>query len=476
MQSLLTYVFVLFWTVLASGQTVHTVYDFTINVVEMRESHGFDRGMDKSDTLAVYGWSADGARLWVRDGSGDGLDYLGSLTLSTEDGETRLETAAVVGGVIRVGKDGRQTAECHVTDHLGSVRVVMDGAGDALERNDYYPFGARYGEEGWPESANRFKFNGKEEQETGDLGFLDYGARMYDPAVGRWWSVDPAAGEFCSLSVYSYCGNSPLVNMDPDGSWFTRYVDKDYNTLFQTDDGSEDIVMVPGGYIQDFERYAAMYASSAGMRSLFDSQGWNSHWRQEFGLAPRQLTEGQLAVLELFNSEWAKDKAVRNMLNPSGGNMVSMAFAEALSQWTNPELVIGGLSVGLGGLSAVNTSVTTAMAQTTGTRSSWLNWLKNGGKTFAQYKKAHGGTKTLDMVVTSTGEQRISMEFHHLFITRRMQKRYGLPNWMVNNRLNVVRLNTIQHALIDSYRFRFLKKGIKSEVGWFNKYNWFYKF
>ena len=43
MQSLLTYVFVLFWTVLASGQTVHTVYDFTINVVEMRESHGFDR-------------------------------------------------------------------------------------------------------------------------------------------------------------------------------------------------------------------------------------------------------------------------------------------------------------------------------------------------------------------------------------------------------------------------------------------------
>ena len=194
MQSLLTYVFVLFWTVLASGQTVHTVYDFTINVVEMRESHSFDRGMDKSERLAVYGWSADGTRLWVRDGSGNGLDYLGSLTLSTEGGETRLETAAVVGGVIRVGSDGRQAAERHVTDHLGSVRVVVDGAGDALERNDYYPFGARYGEEGWPESANRFKFNGKEEQETGNLGFLDYGARMYDPAVGRWWSVDTGRG------------------------------------------------------------------------------------------------------------------------------------------------------------------------------------------------------------------------------------------------------------------------------------------
>ena len=218
MQSLLTYVFVLFWTVLASGQTVHTVYDFTINVVEMRESHSFDRGMDKSERLAVYGWSTDGARLWVRDGSGDGLDYLGPLTLSTEGGETRLETAAVVGGVIRVGADGRQTAERHVTDHLGSVRVVVDGEGGALERNDYYPFGARFGDEGWPESENRHKFNGKEEQEIGNLGFLDYGARMYDPAVGRWWSVDPAAGERLAFSGYAYCSSNPVNRTDPDGS------------------------------------------------------------------------------------------------------------------------------------------------------------------------------------------------------------------------------------------------------------------
>ena len=187
---------------------------FGYNVLDLLETAVAGEG----DTLAVYGWSADGARLWTRDGSGDGLDYLGSLTLSTEDGETRLETAAIGGGVIRVGKDGRQTAEYHVTDHLGSVRVVVDGAGDALERNDYYPFGARYGEEGWPESGNRFKFNGKEEQVTGNLGFLDYGARMYDPAVGRWWSVDPAAGERLAFSGYAYCSSNPVNRTDPDGS------------------------------------------------------------------------------------------------------------------------------------------------------------------------------------------------------------------------------------------------------------------
>jgi len=78
---------------------------------------------------------------------------------------------------------------------------------------------------------------------------------------------------------------------------------------------------------------------------------------------------------------------------------------------------------------------------------------------------------------TSTGVQRISAEFHHGIITQRMQRAYNLPNWLVNNRLNVWKLNTIQHALIDPYRFRFLRAGIKESVGWFGKdFTWITKF
>ena len=36
-------------------------------------------------------------------------------------------------------------------------------------------------------AANRFKYNGKEEQVTGDLEWLDYGARMYDSGLGGWF-------------------------------------------------------------------------------------------------------------------------------------------------------------------------------------------------------------------------------------------------------------------------------------------------
>ncbi|MHA3789597.1 hypothetical protein ACX0HA_15405 [Flavobacterium hauense] len=98
------------------------------------------------------------------------------------------------------------------------------------------------------------------------------------------------------------------------------------------------------------------------------------------------------------------------------------------------------------------------------------------GKTFQQYKAMRGGTETLAMIETSTGIQRISTEFHHVFISQRMQKAYNIPNFAVNNRINVWKLNTIQHSLIDPYRYNFLRAGIKPQVGWFNEYNWFTKF
>ena len=96
--------------------------------------------------------------------------------------------------------------------------------------------------------------------------------------------------------------------------------------------------------------------------------------------------------------------------------------------------------------------------------------------TFKAYKTMRGGTRTLGYIATSTGRQRISTEFHHMFISQAMQKKYNLPNWLVNNRLNVWKLNTIQHSLLDKYRFSFLRKGLKPDVGWTKKYNWLTKF
>lgn len=64
---------------------------------------------------------------------------------------------------------------------------------------------------------NAYKYNGKELNEDLGLNLSDYGARWYDAAVGRWWSVDPLAVEYAPISPYAYVANNPVNAIDTDG-------------------------------------------------------------------------------------------------------------------------------------------------------------------------------------------------------------------------------------------------------------------
>jgi RHS repeat-associated protein len=67
-------------------------------------------------------------------------------------------------------------------------------------------------------SANQFLYNSKERQDEFSLGWYDYGARMYNPNIGRWNGVDALADSFLTVSPFSYVINNPISNIDPDGN------------------------------------------------------------------------------------------------------------------------------------------------------------------------------------------------------------------------------------------------------------------
>ena len=68
-------------------------------------------------------------------------------------------------------------------------------------------------------SGYRYGFNGKEKSDEvyGEGNVYDYGARIQDPRLGRWLSVDPLQLKYTDLSPYQYCANSPISAKDPDG-------------------------------------------------------------------------------------------------------------------------------------------------------------------------------------------------------------------------------------------------------------------
>ncbi len=65
----------------------------------------------------------------------------------------------------------------------------------------------------------RFGFQGQEKDDEvkGNGNSLDFGARIYDPRVGRWMSVDPDFSKYPWISPYNFVSNSPISRVDPSG-------------------------------------------------------------------------------------------------------------------------------------------------------------------------------------------------------------------------------------------------------------------
>ena len=103
-----------------------------------------------------------------------------------------------------------------ITDHLGSVRLVVKAEdGTVAQRIDYDEWG-RVLEDTNPGFQPFGYAGGLYDWET---GLVRFGARDYDPSVGRWTAKDPILFEGGQVNLYVYVGNDPVNFMDPTGLW-----------------------------------------------------------------------------------------------------------------------------------------------------------------------------------------------------------------------------------------------------------------
>jgi RHS repeat-associated protein len=101
-----------------------------------------------------------------------------------------------------------------ITDHLGSVRLVVNAAtGEVAQRIDYDAFG-RVLQDTNPD-FQPFGFAGGLYDD--DTGLVRFGARDYDAVAGRWTAKDPVLFEAGAANLYSYVLTDPVNNLDPSG-------------------------------------------------------------------------------------------------------------------------------------------------------------------------------------------------------------------------------------------------------------------
>jgi RHS repeat-associated protein len=103
-------------------------------------------------------------------------------------------------------------------NHINSNSVITDSSGNEVTRLVYLPFGELSRPNSSGTDTVTSKFTGQEYDE--EMGLYYYGARYYNPKVGRFLSPDPLIGDIGdpqSFNRYSYVENNPINYIDPAG-------------------------------------------------------------------------------------------------------------------------------------------------------------------------------------------------------------------------------------------------------------------
>ncbi|SED96141.1 hypothetical protein SAMN04487765_0932 [Tenacibaculum sp. MAR_2010_89] len=118
-------------------------------------------------------------------------------------------------------------------DHLGNVRLsytdnnndgIITASTEIIEESNYYPFGLKH--KGYNNNVSALgnstaqknkTFQGQEYHDELGLNVNEFKYRFYDPAYGRFWSIDPLAEDFAYNATYAFAENKLGLGKELEG-------------------------------------------------------------------------------------------------------------------------------------------------------------------------------------------------------------------------------------------------------------------
>jgi RHS repeat-associated protein len=144
------------------------------------------------------------------------VDRERTMTRRTWLDTVRALGAALLLAIAATSAHGYEQIVYYHNDLAGSPIAATDQSGNLVWKESYAPYGERLRNE---DNANKVWFHGK----PADLetGLSYFGARYYDPVIGRFMGPDPAGFDeksALSFNRYAYGNDNPYRFLDPDGN------------------------------------------------------------------------------------------------------------------------------------------------------------------------------------------------------------------------------------------------------------------
>jgi RHS repeat-associated protein len=198
----------------ATGNVTTLTYDFRnrLTAVETRSGGGVvlshsDYTYDVFDRLIVR--SNNGRQVMtVYDGNHAWADFDGVGTV-----QARYLFGQRIDQILARWQPGSGVA-WYLTDHLGTVRDLVNAVGQIINHLDYDSFGKILAQTN-AAAGDRFTFTGREFDFT--TGLYYYRARWYDPVLKQFISEDPLGFGGGDVNLRRYVGNHPVMGTDPFG-------------------------------------------------------------------------------------------------------------------------------------------------------------------------------------------------------------------------------------------------------------------